>query len=121
MSRLVLHAFALAVVLGAAVAGRAEAFDASDTLAAIDQASETTGISATWLRATVGCETGWTFSPDAIGDRGSSLGAAQLHRGGGELPRFYAFGYSDPFNPYEAVFFMAEEFARGRAQAWSCS
>jgi hypothetical protein len=118
--RLVLHAFALLVVLSAAATARAADFDASDTLLAIDQASAATGVARSWLHSTVGCETGWTFSPDAIGDHGTSFGAAQLHRGG-ELGRFYLVGFEDPFNPYESILFMAQQFAAGRAFAWSCS
>jgi hypothetical protein len=118
--RFVLHGFALAVVLACAAVARAEPFDAQDTLAAIEQASLSTGVEHAWLYRVVGCETGWTWDPRAVGDYGTSFGAAQLHRGGGELPRFYAFGYTDPFDPYQAVEFMAVEFSAGRARAWSC-
>jgi hypothetical protein len=118
--RLVVHALALAVVLACAATARADPFDSSDTLAAIEQASSSTGVAQSWLYRVIGCETGWTFNPHAVGDRGTSLGPAQLHRGGGELPRFYAFGYSDPFDPYQSIEFMALEFADGRARAWSC-
>jgi len=108
------------VVVGAAAGIHAEGFDQNDTLAALEAASASTGVSYAWLHRVVGCETGFTWNPAAVGDYGTSFGAAQLHRGGGELPRFYAFGFSDPFNPYEAVTFMAQEFAVGRASAWSC-
>lgn len=119
-SRLRLHVLAIAVVLAAVFAPRAHAFDATDTLAAIEQTSQAWGVSHAWIHRVVGCETGWTFNPYAVGDRGTSFGPAQLHRGGGELPRFYAFGYDDPFDPYQAVEFMAREFLAGRASSWSC-
>lgn len=120
LRRLVPHALAIAVVLASAAAARAEGLDSSDTLSAIDQASANTGVASSWLYRVVACETGHTFNPRAIGDYGTSFGAAQLHHGGGELPRFYAFGYTDPFDPYQAIEFMAIEFRGGRAVAWSC-
>lgn len=118
--RLTLHLLVLLTVVLCATTAHADAFTADDTLAAIDQAASTTGVTASWLARVVGCETGGTFDPYAVGDHGTSLGPAQLHVGGGELSRFYAQGYGDPFDPYQAVSFMASEFALGRAGAWSC-
>lgn len=114
-----LHALALATVVMAVVAPHVMAYDASDTLAAIEQASASTGIAYSWLHRVVGCETGGTFSPTAIGDHGTSFGAAQLHRGG-LLGTFYATGGTDPMNPYEAISFMADRFAAGQSYYWSC-
>lgn len=94
-------------------------YDSSDTLAAIDEASSEIGVSYAWLYATVKCETANTFDPYSVGRQGE-LGAAQLHPRG-ELPRFYAIGYLDPFSPYQSVRFMAQRFKAGGAGAWSCS
>jgi hypothetical protein len=67
----------------------------------------------------VSCETGGTFNPYAVGDRGQSVGAAQLHARG-ERSRFYAYGYGNPYNPYEAVEFLALRILAGGASAWTC-
>src|SRR5947209_6510176 len=94
----------------------APSYTASDTIAAIDQASAETGVSRAWLLRVVSCETGGTLNPYAVGRQGE-LGAAQLHPRG-ELRRFYALGYGDPFSPYEAVTFLAQRLAQGGARAW---
>jgi soluble lytic murein transglycosylase-like protein len=97
---------------------RAQGFSPDDTVAAIDAASAETGVSWSWLYRVVRCETGGTLNPYAVGRQGER-GVAQLHPYG-MLPTFYALGYADPFDPYEAVRFMAYRFAEGRARAWSC-
>lgn len=124
MKRIALSA-AVGIVVGM-VAGAAfgihaqeRAWTSDDTLAAIDEASAEIGVSQAWLFRTVRCETGWTFNPYARGRQGE-LGAAQLHPRG-ELLRFYAWGYDDPFSPYQSIRFMAQRFAMGGAGAWSCA
>lgn len=117
---LLFWALAVVLVVNVTRAHAEGAYTAEDTYAAIDQASSESGVSQAWLTRVVGCETGWTFHPGAVGDHGSSFGAAQLHRGGSELTRFYAAGFDDPFDPYQSVSFMAAEFALGRSSAWSC-
>lgn len=102
--------------------GRAHAegaYTADDTRAAIHEASVEIGVSEIWLVRVVDCETGGTFDPYAVGKRGE-LGAAQLAPWG-ELRRFLDWQYTDPFSPYQAIRFMAQEFAFGRSGAWSCS
>lgn len=94
-------------------------YTVADTLGAIDQASDEVGVSRAWLYRTVECETGGTFDPYARGDLGE-LGAAQL-KPDGELPRFYKWGYLDPFSPWQAVRFMAQRFRAGGSGAWSCA
>jgi hypothetical protein len=103
------------------VGGRAhaESYTASDTYYAIDEASAEMDVSWHRLYWIVRCETGGTFNPYSIG-RARELGAVQLHPRG-ELPRFYAYGYSDPFNPYEAVRFLAQRLLAGGARAWTCA
>ena len=121
MVRRVLHAVALATVVVLAMAGMAHAdgYTSDDTLAAIDEASATSGVSHAWLYSIVRCETGGTFNPYAIGKLGEK-GAAQL-ASFGELPRFYAYGYNDPFSPYQAVGFLAIRLNEGGRRAWSCA
>lgn len=119
MRRLILHAFALGVVLACATATYAQPYTADDTLAAIEQASIHSGVSAAWLKRIVRCETGGTYNPYSRGRQGE-LGAVQLHPRGGEWPRFFAAGYTDPFDPLDAVHFLADELLLGRASSWSC-
>jgi hypothetical protein len=95
-----------------------EGYTADDTVAAIDEASAEIGVSRAWLYRTVDCET-TGLDPYSIGRQGE-LGAAQLHPRG-LLPKFYAVGYLDPFSPYQAIRFMAQEFKAGRSGAWTCS
>lgn len=118
--RLVLHATVLlAIVLMMVRPVAAEGYTSDDTLEAISEASATYGVSEAWLRSIVRCETGGSFSPYAIGRQGE-LGPVQLHPRG-ELPRFYAWGYGDPFDPYQAVPFLAQRINQGGARAWSCA
>lgn len=101
--------------------GRAHAYTPDDTLAAIDGASATYGVSAGRLRQVVDCETGHTLEPSLVGDHGTSFGVVQLHRGGA-LAHYLSL-YSDPFDPYTAVAYLARalrgEFAALGIGAWS--
>lgn len=97
----------------------AMAYSADDTLEAISEASSTYGVSASYLRSIVRCETAGTYDPYAVGSQGE-LGAVQLHPRG-ELPRFYAWGYDDPYDPYQAVPFLAQRLLQGGARAWTCA
>lgn len=96
----------------------AEGYDATDARQAIATAAETYGVSEAWLLSTAACEAPG-LNPYAVGRQGE-LGLAQLHPRG-ELRRFYSQGYSDPFDPFEAMDFMARRFAAGGASAWTCS
>jgi len=96
-----------------------EAYTAEDTYNALDEASAEIGVSWTWLYRTVRCETGGTMNPYSVGRQGE-LGVAQLHPRG-ELLRFYAWQYTDPYSPYQAIRFMAQRFVAGGASAWSCA
>ena len=78
------------------------------------------GVDDEWLVRVVSCETGGTFNPGAVGDRGASIGLAQLHVRG-LRPLFYQQGYSDPLNAWEAADFMARSFAAGLARHWTCA
>lgn len=89
-----------------------------DTLAALEQYAEEFEVSYWWLYRIVGCETGWTFRNDLVG-RAGELGAVQLHPRG-ELPRFYAWGYDDPYSPYQSIRFLSQRLTMGGARAWSC-
>jgi hypothetical protein len=100
------------------ITAHAQGYTAADTISAIDAVSEGTGVSWSRLYRVIGCETGWTFSPNVVGRQGEK-GPAQLHPRG-ELPNFYAWGYSNPYDPYQAVQFLAERILQGGAKAWSC-
>lgn len=91
----------------------------AEVQALVADAAERHGVSAAWALRIVRCETGGTWNPRAVGDGGNSLGIAQLHRRG-LLPRFYAQGYSDPFDAAEAADFLARSLAQGLASHWSC-
>jgi hypothetical protein len=113
-------AFLLGIFAGAAFGIHAqEVYTADDTLAAIQQYSDEIGVSQAWLLRIVRCETGGTFDPYSVG-RSGELGAAQLHPRG-ELQRFYAWGYLDPFSPWQSVRFLAQRISMGGARAWSCA
>lgn len=114
----------VAIWLVAPPRAQAQEYTAADTLAAIDEAAAELGVDRGRMYRIVGCETGWTFSPRVEGDRGHSHGVAQLNDFGNALPRFYEVGYTDPYNPYQAVYFMAEALAGmhphlGR-HTWNC-
>lgn len=108
----------LALWISTGPAHAEEAYTAEDTLAAIDEASVEIGVSRAWLTRVVSCETGGTFNPYSVGRQGE-LGPTQLHPRG-LLPKFFSWGYTDPFSPYQSVRFLAQEFSYGRAGAWSC-
>jgi hypothetical protein len=90
-----------------------------DTYQALYDAAHANGVAHARLYRIVACETGYTFNPYSVGDRGQSLGAAQLHRRG-RLGDFYSRGYSDPFNPYEAIDYLAVSINEGDARYWTC-
>ena len=102
-----------AFTLSVASSERADAtMTAEDTHSAIERASARHGVPVELLTCLVSVETGGTFSPYAVGDGGQSLGPAQLYSGG-LLSAFYAAGYTDPFDPYEALDYMAGVVADG--------
>ena len=109
----------LAVLVLPVPARAEEPFTAEDTLAAIEQYSAEFGVSYSWLYRIVRCESGGDFNPYARGRQGE-LGAVQLHPRG-ELLRFYAWGYDDPYSPYQSVRFLAQRITQGGARAWSCA
>jgi hypothetical protein len=120
MRRLLATAVLVGVIVMLSVGqAHAEPYTVDDTLAAIEQYSNEYQVSYWWLYRIVRCETGWTFSPYSVGRQGE-LGAAQLHPRG-ELRRFYAWGYDDPFSPYQSVAFLAQRLSQGGARAWSCA
>lgn len=86
------------------------AYTAEDTQIALSHASSRAA-------CVVGYETGHTFDPNQIGALGE-LGPVQLLHPG-KLDDFYAQGYLDPFNPYEAIPFLDSELAKGHGSAWS--
>lgn len=121
--RATLHALVLGLLLASSVgSGRAQSTEA-ELAPVVAEAASHYGISAAWLAATIRCETGGWRADVVYGPtRGAAgeMGAAQLHPQG-ELRRFLAVGYTDPFDPSQAIFFTAWRFAMGGASAWTCS
>ena len=116
-------------VLVGAQEAHAEVWTASDTLDAIRVASMDTGVPEGELKAIIGCETGYTFSPYTEGDHGHSHGAVQINDFGNARSIFYAYYRSlgmdpDPYNPYQATYFLAETLAGAHRPlgrwTWSC-
>ena len=90
-------------------------YTTDDTKAAIVQASDTHGVSQGFLDCIVYRES--TYRPYAVGLAGER-GAAQLHPRG-RLADFYAHGYRDEWNPYEAVDYLAVAILEGQGPFWS--
>lgn len=103
----------------ALLATPALAFGVDDVHEAISEAAANRGVSAAYLSAIIRCETGGTFNPYSRG-RAGELGPVQL-KPGGMLPIFYAWGYDDPDDPYQAVDFLANQILLGNAHYWSCA
>lgn len=119
------HIVVLLIVLAAlARSSYAAPYDKADVFAALEQASADTGVPYATLYSIVGCESGWTFSPNLDGDHGHSHGSSQLNDYGNALPLFYGAGYTNPYNPYEAIYFMAEALRGDHPPlgrwTWSC-
>lgn len=83
-----------------------------------------------WIRETVRCETGGTFNPMVTNwndsGYGPSRGPAQINDYW-QGAHFHASGYTDPYNPYEAIPYLENAF-RGDYVAdgigwwrWSCA
>lgn len=74
------------------------------------------GVSGAWMERVARCES--SLNPRAIGRLGErglfQLNSPEL------LNTFYRWGYSDPFNAWEASDFTARAFAQGLAYLWSC-
>jgi len=85
-------------------------YTSQDTLAALEQASPQ-------AECIVYYETGGTYDPTLTGQQGE-LGPVQLHPYG-LLPVFYQQGYTNPFNPYEAIPFLEQQIQAGNAWNWS--
>ena len=102
----------------------AEGFTPADTKAAIRLAAEEIGVSYRLLDRIVRCETGETYDPYSVGDRGRSHGAVQLHERG-LLPHYKRVsGGASAYNPYASVRYLAR-VARGdfpglTLNHWSC-
>lgn len=129
-TRWLLAVFALLLVLFAVIWASSPAVHAQallpeqgyttdDTFAALDEVASESGVSYRYLRSIVACETGGTYAPYSVGRQGE-LGPVQLHPKG-ELMRFYAWGYRDPYSPYQAIAFLAARLQQGGARAWSCA
>ena len=126
MTRIILLSLSLVATLlwtTQHASAQTEPFTRDDTLQAIQDASDNTGVSYWWIYNTVACETGHTFNPYARGRLGE-MGAAQLYPRGNAIGVFYRY-YSDPNNPYEAIQFLAEalrgDYKGLGSWTWTCA
>lgn len=81
------------------------------------------GVAGAWLEAVLRCESRTArreLDPHAVGDGGQSVGLAQLHARG-LRPLFHQRGFTDPFDPYQAIEFAAWAFSQGLAGHWTCA
>lgn len=88
--------------------GPSFAYTIADAHAAMDGASPL-------LHCLVKLESG--YDPNAINPWSGALGMAQL-LSPGELDHFYANGFTDPTNPWQARAHMEIAIAEGRLTAW---
>lgn len=71
------------------------------------------GIPAAPLIATLACES--NFNSDAVGDKGTSYGVAQIH-----LPAHPDITKEQALDPFWAIDWTARQFKAGKANMWSC-
>jgi len=123
--RWLLAAGALLIIM--VTPGAALAYTRDDTRQAIYDAHINHGVSHAVLDRVVKCETGNTYQPDLVGDRGTSFGAVQLNSlRTGLYGHFLAQGYDDAADPYQALDYLARvatgEFARQgiTLHRWMC-
>ena len=105
--RLSARVVALAVLALGTVAFRWQ-YSVDDSLAALEGAS-----ARVWCIAQVESN----YDPNAVGRQGEQ-GLVQLHPGG-LLPVFYAWGYTDPWDPWQSRSFLERALAAGYANHWS--
>jgi len=121
--RALAHAACLGLIMvGTVLNARAQTVEA-DLAPVIADAADHYGISRTWLRSTLSCESGGYRADVVYGPtRGAAgeIGVAQLHPAG-ELRRFLAVGYDNAFDPSQAIWYTAWRFSVGGARAWTCS
>jgi Soluble lytic murein transglycosylase and related regulatory proteins (some contain LysM/invasin domains) len=107
----------LRIAVASLALAAAPAADRSDGQPIIEERAIAHGISPSWMVSIVGCESRW--NQYAVGRQGE-LGPAQLHPRG-ELQGFYARGYTDPYDWWQAGDYLAVRLAEGGARAWVCS
>jgi hypothetical protein len=94
-----------------------QTFTTEDTHVAISAAAHEHGV-AEWLLDCMAMREA-TYRPYAVGSRGEQ-GVAQL-KSPGRRDDFYARGYTDPFNPYQAIDYQALSIREGAGPAWTGS
>jgi soluble lytic murein transglycosylase-like protein len=115
--RLILHVAVLALLGVALAAPPAHAQSAAPLQDYAAEQAAAYGLSAAWLARIITCESGW--NPRAVGAAGEQ-GLAQLHPRG-LRPLFFTQGYTDPFDPYQSIEFLAWALANGYAAHWTCA
>jgi len=71
-----------------------------------------------YLARVAWCES--RYNPRAVGRLGE-IGLFQLKPGDGMLPVFYAWGGTNPWNPWQQAEFARWAFTHGYAGRWSCA
>ena len=79
----------------------------------IHQTSIEYGLNETVFTSVLKCESG--LNPNAVGDKGTSLGIAQIH-----IPAHASISPVQAFNPAWAIDWSGQQFAMGNAHIWSC-
>lgn len=75
--------------------------------------AEDDGLNAAHFVGTIQCESGW--DTNAIGDRGTSIGLAQIH-----LPDHSDVKKEQATDPRFAIHYMASQWLLGHESEWSC-
>jgi hypothetical protein len=79
-----------------------------------EETARTNGLDVQHFLATLQCESGFNYA--AVGDKGTSIGIAQLH-----FPsRDWGISTSTALDPYASIQIMAEAWKRGEQVKWSC-
>ena len=114
------RAIPVAVLCAVLLSGVGQVYGQADEaaiIATIQDAAARHGVSGARLVQVARCES--RLDASAVG-RAGERGGFQLHPQG-ELRTFYARGFTDPTNWWEAAEFTAQRFAEGAARAWSCA
>ena len=118
MTRTTRWAWAALLALGLSCAVARSGHAQGEIVAIIHERAAAHGVDAGWLSRTLWCES--RHDPNAVGDRGQSVGVAQIHnRGLHSL--FLERGYTDRLDAYQSIDFTAWAFANGLSRHWTCS
>lgn len=115
-----MRAVTLALILAALAAEPVHADPADDAaaiIAIIHDRAAAYGQSGAAMQRLAMCES--RLNPNAVGDRGQSIGLFQIHNAG-LFALFRQWGYDDRTDPYQASEFTARALAAGLRSHWHC-